>query len=234
MPPVRREIVLTDVTRMREDRICIAGVDDKGRCIRPVVPDSNLWEGFLTCFPDRRIRPFTRLDLCMLDPKPDPPHTEDWTFSPWASRFIRQLDRSEAMSLLRSILDPSVSAIFGAPIHHEEGWFVQQGEGSRSLGTVMPRAVTEVEVYTAADRGVRVRITFTDNEGAGYRLSVTDLTLLRWCSANLEQSDDPAHLRDRLRRSLQRPGTILRIGLARHWAKHPDRCHLQITGVYCP
>jgi hypothetical protein len=25
---------------------------------------------------------------------------------------------------------------------------------------------------------------------------------------------------------------FLRIGLARHWEKHPERCHLQITGIY--
>ena len=26
--------------------------------------------------------------------------------------------------------------------------------------------------------------------------------------------------------------TFLRIGLARHWGKFPDRCYLQITGIY--
>jgi hypothetical protein len=26
--------------------------------------------------------------------------------------------------------------------------------------------------------------------------------------------------------------TFLRIGLARHWDKFPDRCYLQVTGIY--
>lgn len=29
-----------------------------------------------------------------------------------------------------------------------------------------------------------------------------------------------------------RGSIYLRIGLARGWVKHPDRCYLQITGVY--
>ena len=31
---------------------------------------------------------------------------------------------------------------------------------------------------------------------------------------------------------LRRQRVYLRIGLARGWDRHPDRCYLQITGVY--
>jgi hypothetical protein len=32
--------------------------------------------------------------------------------------------------------------------------------------------------------------------------------------------------------TLQRRTVFLRVGLARGWDRHPDRCYLQITGVY--
>ena len=31
---------------------------------------------------------------------------------------------------------------------------------------------------------------------------------------------------------LQKSEIILRIGLARNWQKYPDRCYLQVTGIY--
>lgn len=31
---------------------------------------------------------------------------------------------------------------------------------------------------------------------------------------------------------LQKSEIILRIGLARNWRKYPDRCYLQVTGIY--
>jgi hypothetical protein len=226
------ELTLTDVTRMHEGRICIAGLDDNGRCVRPVVPKGNLWEEFLTSIRGSTIRPFSRLSVCLLDHEPDPPHTEDWTFNPWATAFIGQTDRSAAEAMLTRAADPCVAAIFGAPIHHDEGWYVRHGEGSRSLGTVIPHEITDVAVVLADERRVRVRIGFADAAGEAYRLSVTDLSLLRWCADQCRREGAPDPVADRLRRSLSRRMPFLRIGLARHWAKHPDRCHLQITGVY--
>lgn len=231
-PSVTREIVLTDVTRMREGRICIAGVDDEGRCVRPVVPDGNLWEAFLTSVPGVTVRPFSQLSLAFLESKPDPPHTEDRLFNPWTMQFVRQLSRSEAAALLQGILDPSVADIFGASVHHDEGWYVMHGEGARSLGTITPSKVNDVLVFAEDDGRIRVRIAFEDAAGVAYRLSVTDLSLLRWCREQCAKDGNPSLVAQRLWRSLQKPGRFLRIGLARHWDKHPDRCYLQITGVY--
>jgi len=217
---------------MHEGRICIAGLDDDGRCVRPVVPSGSLWEEFLTHFPGPEIMPFSRISVHLLDPQPDPPHTEDWTFNWLSTRLAGQADRETAHAMLRRVLDPNVEAIFGAPICHDEGWYVRQGEGDRSLGTVIPQRVAEVAVFVPADRRMRVRIAFVDETGADYRLSVTDLTLLRWCAAQLDREGGTGPVEQRLRRGFDRRRPFLRIGLARHWDKHPDRCHLQITGVY--
>jgi len=35
---VKKSLVITDVTRMQEGRVCVAGYDNDGNCIRPVLP----------------------------------------------------------------------------------------------------------------------------------------------------------------------------------------------------
>lgn len=226
---MRQEVTLTDITRMHEGRICIAGIDQHGRCVRPIVPGANVWEGFLTSLPGHTIRRFSRLSLELAMAEPDPPHTEDRAFNPWSARYIEQLDAGAAHRLLEGILDPCVEAIFGAPIR-EQSW-VQRGEGLRSLGTVRPREITEVNA-TQASEGMRLRLGFIGAGGAAYRLAVTDLSLLRACRQMLDTLGSCEGAAKRVRRDIEGRDVLLRIGLARGWAKHPDRCYLQITGVY--
>jgi len=42
----------------------------------------------------------------------------------------------------------------------------------------------------------------------------------------------PMSVAHRLTTILRKNPVFLRIGLARGWERHPDRCYLQITGVY--
>ena len=37
-PGMRKTLTITDVTEMREDEVCIAGIDEGGSCVRPVIP----------------------------------------------------------------------------------------------------------------------------------------------------------------------------------------------------
>jgi hypothetical protein len=225
-------LTLTDITRMREGRICIAGVDEAGRSIRPVVPEGNLWEDFLTSLRGHVIGPFTRLGLDLLEHRPEPPHTEDWTFNPWTAVHAGELQAPERRALLERILDQSVRAIFGARIHGDAGHYVMRGEGSRSLGTVRVSALTAVEVRRPVDGDLRTYITFADASGARFRLPVTDLAMYhRWAAVH-DQTRNDLQLASDIRRDLAGWDLIVRVGLARNWEKHPNRCHLQITGVY--
>ena len=77
------------------------------------------------------------------------------------------------------------------------------------------------------------RIVFEDQSAQRYRLRVTDLAFrcyLDHCRTQLGQS--PSAISDGLLELFNQAATFLRIGLARHWERFPDRCYLQITGVY--
>jgi hypothetical protein len=136
------------------------------------------------------------------------------------------------MALLQKIEDPNVAAIFGAPIRQENGWFIDAGHGTRSLGTV--KVQVERVAFTAREDGRwDYRIAFTDNSGAKYRLAVTDLAFRCYLDhARTISGQSPAKAAQQLTDLFQEATVYLRIGLARGWDKYPDRCHLQITGVY--
>ncbi len=77
------------------------------------------------------------------------------------------------------------------------------------------------------------RITFTDSTGTQYRLAVTDLAFRCYLDhTRTQQNIPPDNAAKDLTELFQSATVYLRIGLARGWEKYPDRCHLQITGVY--
>jgi hypothetical protein len=71
-----------------------------------------------------------------------------------------------------------------------------------------------------------------DGENATYRLTITDLAWRYFCDFQRNKGMPPNNIVSTLTQSLQPNNVYLRIGLARGWAKFPDRCFLQITGVY--
>jgi hypothetical protein len=79
------------------------------------------------------------------------------------------------------------------------------------------------------------RMRFTDGSGREFAPAVTDLTFRAACD---HLRDRKAWAPDRISRWLTKflgsakREVYLRIGLARGWEKHPDRCYLQVTGVY--
>lgn len=127
-----------------------------------------------------------------------------------------------------------VKDIFGADIGKELGWYIPEGQGQRSLGTSKPREI--IEVTFAHDRQTghpRSYMTFTDSAGDRYKLSVNDLSLIRYLEHTwrngISRDDAAAHLTA----TLQKSDIYLRIGLARgDWVKAPGKCFLQITSVY--
>jgi hypothetical protein len=118
---MRREMIVTDVTRMAAPRVCVAGFfSDDGVAVRPIMPYNSrkditeefLWKGDLQI-----VRPFAEVRLRFTSPIPDPPHTEDWEIHPMVGpQLVRFLSPEERRDFLQDHLDPSVDSIFGAPI----------------------------------------------------------------------------------------------------------------------
>lgn len=227
-------VVITDLTRMQGTRVCLAGYTADKTCIRPVfTKPKGLTEEWLQATGQGIIRPFAVVEFDLVQPIPEPPHTEDWIISP-VYRVKRILDPEGQRALLETIVDNSIASIIGIPIQEEhQTFYVVAGEGTRSLGTIRPREITSVVCQGGLPDKRRYRIAFTDAEGESYQLAVTDLAF-RYYMDDLTSTKrlSPQKASAQMKTLLNEAAVFLRIGLARHWEKHPDRCYLQITGVH--
>ena len=72
-----------------------------------------------------------------------------------------------------------------------------------------------------------------DAAGAVYRLAVTDLAW-RYYAESMHTSQQMASttVAAALQSVRSDKEIFLRIGLARGWSQHPDRCYLQVTGIH--
>jgi hypothetical protein len=229
---MRDLITITDLTRMQEQRVCIAGYLPDGTCIRPVFRVGGIEEKWLKVAGQVAIRPFAIVEFDLQENRPKPPHTEDWTIDPIHRMNRGMLTTNEQQALLVKTEYPSVESIFETTVHREPGWYVKSGEGKRSLGTIKAKRI-EVS-YTPKETGIwDYRIAFIDQVGERYRLAVTDLAFRYLLDSLRDQKKIiPKEAEQRLNHVLLKTQVFLRIGLARGWAKYPDRCYLQITGVY--
>ena len=138
---MRKHLVITDVTRMQEGRVCVVGYDQNGNCIRPVLPPPGIQEDTLYSQGRPIVFPFAVVEYDLLRPLSDPPHTEDCRYDPASVRFIKRLDGKHRREILTPTLSQSVAAVFQVPIFSDVGHYVMKGQGSRSLGTVQPQRI---------------------------------------------------------------------------------------------
>ena len=235
---MKRRVAITDLTRMREGRVCVAGYyrDEGGalRCLRPLFRDGDLTEAWLSERGTVIVRPFAVVELDLRQHWPDSPHTEDWCVDPTYRRPLGMLSAEGPRNLLTQVVDPDVASIFGAAIHREPGWYVRATEGNRSLGTVEPATVDVTYAPKPHRDGWDYRIAFTDHAGAHYRLSVSDLAFRSHLDHRRQlEGVPPSQAARDLGEALRRADRLyLRIGLTRGWGEFRDRRFLQITAVH--
>lgn len=229
---MKKSIVITDLTRMGDGRVCVAGYDEQGQCIRPVLPYRGIQESSLYVHGHPIIFPFAVVEYELTQPDPQPPHTEDYHYNPLSVKLIESKTETQRREVLELSLFQSVSRIFEQPILTDPGHYVMDGHGPRSLGTILPKQVIQVIFEPLAESKWDYRLKFTDGENATYRLAITDLAWRYFCDDQRNKGTSPTNIISTLTHSLQSNTVYLRIGLARHWPKFPDRCFLQITGVY--
>jgi len=236
------DVVITDVTRMAEGRVCVAGyvldADEGPRCVRPLFRFRPMYEPWLLRKGEAVVRPFHTVEFDLLHHLPHPPHSEDWIVDERHRLPRGALTPDQRLDLLRTLDDGAVDRIFGTPVHPvhaQRGAFVAGGQGRRSLGTVR---VAELCAATFAPRPQRgtwhYRLTFVDGTDQIYNLPVTDLANRSFLDTLRDQEKlSPPQVSRHLLEALRGADDLyLRVGLARGWGEHPDRCHLQINGVY--
>ncbi len=237
--PRRRTMIVTDVTRMEGRRVCVGGYLVDGGAVRPMVGRSGPDEAWIHQAQGGPVVPFAVVDL-YISGKPKgshAPHTEDRPSPERGQRVQRVLSEQERIDLLERTGSPSVHTIFGADIHAESsgGWgrYVLQGQGERSLGTIRAEVIEDVIYQHYPERGRwDYRLRFRDAAGEMYQLAVVDLAFRRQLDLLRDRGLTPDAAAASMRDDLREQRVYLRVGLARGWDKHPNRCYLQLTGVY--
>ncbi len=228
---MRKALVVTDLTRMQRGMVCIAGYDDEGRCIRPILSSPGIPETALYSQGTPIIYPSARVEFFLLRARPQPPHTEDVYFVDGSPRFIERVKDMQAV--FERGLYQSVEGIFGQPILRDIGFSVMDCRGPRSIGAIRPEAIDQVSYSQGADgEAWDYRLAFQDSKGEAYRLKITDLTWHYYCNSLRNQKHSPAWISQKLTEELASRAVYLRIGLSRGWKKYPDRCFLQVNAIH--
>jgi Dual OB-containing domain len=229
---LKEALVITDLTRMQEGRVCIAGYNRNFECIRPVLPPPGIHESALYSRGSTIIFPFAVVEFDFTSHTPKPPHTEDRFFDPRYFRLVDKLDEPQKQKILEQTVFESVKDIFTTPIHSDLGFYVIDGAGDRSMGTIQPRWIKQVIHELSPDGQWKYRLVFRDKTDSEYRLTITDLAWRYFCDWQRSKKIAVHEIAASLLKALRSGLTFIRIGLARGWEKFPDRCYLQITGVY--
>lgn len=228
-----QELIITDVTRMGGDRVCIAGVDQQGVPKRPVLPSPGILQKDLYFPRQNVIRPSAVIHI-NLEPKHncEPPHIEDYVWlNVKNSRFVWMLEKHDWKDVLKRTLFSSVSDLFGTPIHNNKN--IQPKSGVRSLGTLKPQSVQGFDfqsVTRESGKRTEYRLSFTDASGQLFKnIPINDLALQAYIDDLFAEGFSKEFVTYRLLKLLQESEIWLRLGLTRPWE---GWCWLQVTGIY--
>jgi len=126
-------MIVTDITRMDGDRVCVGGYLDDGTAVPPVAGRVGPNEQWLRSARDGRVAPFAVLEL-QINKAPKrltAPHTEDRTIPLKGHRVLSILSDEDQKALLNRTVSPSVRSVFGAEIHTDS--VGQWGDGMFAL-----------------------------------------------------------------------------------------------------
>jgi len=224
VPPGHRQMLVTEVTRMGDGVVCVAGIDvASGAMIRPLQPDGQNW-------PEHKwvdtgvIRVGKLLSLTLAAPvASDKPHgTEDVRVARVGS--IGAATPAQLFDACVETADDELRDIVGDYLI--DGKYVEERADCRSLGCL----IVDGDGVSVSKPYDKIRVSFNDTYDVRHHLSVTELTF------DGQDDDALAALRDRI---AGHGRVALRIGLARAWRGRngeydPRRCYLQLNGVIVP
>jgi hypothetical protein len=217
------EAVITDVTRMQGDKVCIAALHrDKSIRLHDPAPREQwlrLMGGLspgdavtLTWRPARRRRR---------------PHLEDGDWNPDLFTKVDRLREDEFIKRLSAIAFSSIKDTFGKPCFYSENGNAAftPGKGSRSLASV---TATSVRVYPFGDG---VRVDFADSRREWTMAPMEDLIVRNHQS---QCSSCSCNLRSLLASEFEGTQAVLRVGLSRPFENedYEAACYLQVNHVF--
>lgn len=132
-------IVVNHLTRMTDQRICVAGVDVDGyRHVRPVTGPEHLLTRTLLRENGGPLGVGALVDLGKVKARPTRPQTEDHEFSPRRARCVREVTAEEYLELLGVVSHHDVETAFGPDLVavRPRKLVVPVDQGNRSLAVV--------------------------------------------------------------------------------------------------
>lgn len=141
--------MITHLTRMRDETICVAGIDpESGEHLRPLLAaeDDRMTRALLS----ERGGPFefgTLVELGETEPCPKAPHIEDHVFDPAAARNLGRIEPASLTALLDAVAVRSARNAFGTALQRRgEKYATDPGEGERSLAVIRLRGPAALEL----------------------------------------------------------------------------------------
>jgi hypothetical protein len=232
----RMRLLITDVTKMRDDGVCVASLDEQGRSVRPIPAAGMNHRRAHLHLPDGQVVKTGALVEADFTPSPlqVPPHLEDLVYRP-PLRLLGLADRAEFTRRLKASCAPNLRGLYGAEVHDAPKAYLRDGTGARSLGTVRPSLLMGFDLEERKGT-LRPRLRFATREENGFwDLPIVDLALWGWIN-QVAATRSLASAQAAIDALLRRGGeTYLRIGLARGFS-NPDwdgkRCYLQVIGIH--
>lgn len=232
---MRRQIIITALTRMAKPRVCVAGYDPQTQVyVRPVIPYQGVTEPYLVRGGKLAIKPFALVEFDFLCPEVSPPHTEDWvinTKAPYQTQGFLAEDQRTA--LLQQIAQSQVSDLFGIEVVENR---IPAGQGARSLGVIKAQVITRVMYREERDGRYKLRLSFVDQAGVHYEsVPVTDMAAYHFCQhQRVGKRVSPSRICPSLVQTLNRQDAYLHLGLARPFAPTggSPMCFLQVIGIF--
>ncbi|MCY4009308.1 MAG: hypothetical protein OXF22_06105 [Anaerolineaceae bacterium] len=228
----KRPLLITDVTAMRGEAVCFAGVNAAGECIRPIFADRRpILRKHLALKHGGWIRP--RAVVAMAWTRSDrwqAPHSEDCFFD-WGqveTQFL--VSENEWRDWLAFLAVEDVAAALGVELR--DGRRARPGVGRASLTTVRASEIEELQLrenqHEAGQH--RYRLRFRSEQGQRYDLPVTDLSLRALAARLWAQLGERAVVAERIFTSIVEADEVyLRLGLGRRFRGWH---YLQVNGIY--
>lgn len=222
--------VVTQLTRMKDGHVCLAGIDSAtGQHVRPVLAGQ---ERFAAAVLARNGGPYefgAIVDLGRTQKKPQQPHVEDVVVLGRPVR-IGELTPQDFWTLLDRAAQPSLSRIFGTALEKQgaHACGTSCGQGQASLGVLRPKRPVNIR-WEPWPEGVRIKAAVPFRSET-ISVPVTDVRLY--------EADCVTPSRTRFDRMAQLLGSgrpvLLAVGLGRAWsANAPEAVHwLQVNGIF--